>query len=81
MSAALDFMRAWAEGKGTDPYEILGDRAVSAVKRLDRMQSGPFHGQSFRDLVREAIEWWEHEISDMEQQASYLAGGAPGRAR
>ena len=34
------------------------------------MNSGRFAGQDPRDLVRDAIEWWEKQLSDVEQQAA-----------
>ena len=34
------------------------------------MNSGPFAGQDPRDLVRDAIEWWEKQLSDIEQEAA-----------
>jgi len=35
-----------------------------------RMISGPFKGQDPRDLVRDAIEWWEKQLSDIEKKAT-----------
>jgi hypothetical protein len=34
------------------------------------MKSGFFVGQDSRDLVREAVEWWEKQLSDIEQKAA-----------
>jgi hypothetical protein len=34
------------------------------------MKSGFFVGQDSRDLVREAIDWWEKQLSDIEQKAA-----------
>ena len=36
------------------------------------MNSGPFAGQDPRDLVRDAIEWWENQLDDIEQKAAGL---------
>jgi len=33
------------------------------------MKSGPFAGQDSRDVVRQAIEWYEQEIADMIERA------------
>jgi hypothetical protein len=35
-----------------------------------KMNSGPFAGQDPRDLVRDAIEWWEKQLDDIEQEAA-----------
>ena len=35
-----------------------------------RMNSSPFIRQDPRDLVRDAIEWWEKQLSDIEQKAT-----------
>ena len=34
-----------------------------------KMKSGPFAGQDPRDLVRDAIKWWEEQLDDIEQKA------------
>jgi hypothetical protein len=34
------------------------------------MNSGTFAGQDPRDLVRDAIEWWEKQLDDIEQKAA-----------
>jgi hypothetical protein len=35
-----------------------------------QMSSGCFAGQDPRDLVRDAIDWWEKQLSEIEQQAA-----------
>ena len=35
-----------------------------------KMKSGRFAGQDPRDLVRDAIEWWEKQLDDIEQAAA-----------
>ena len=35
-----------------------------------KMNSGPFAGQDPRDLVRDAIKWWEEQLDDIEQKAA-----------
>jgi hypothetical protein len=37
------------------------------------MNSGPFSDRDPRDLVREAIEWWEDQITAIEQDAAKLS--------
>jgi hypothetical protein len=34
------------------------------------INSGPFAGQDPRDLVRDAIEWWEKQLDDIDQKAA-----------
>jgi hypothetical protein len=34
-----------------------------------KMNSGPFAGQDPRDLVKDAIEWWEKQLDDIERAA------------
>jgi hypothetical protein len=34
-----------------------------------KMKSGRFAGQDPRDLVRDAIKWWEEQLDDIEQKA------------
>jgi hypothetical protein len=35
-----------------------------------QMKSGRFEKQDPRDLVRDAIEWWERQLDDIEQKAA-----------
>jgi hypothetical protein len=35
-----------------------------------KMKSGRFAGQDPRDLVRDAIEWWEKQLDDIERKAA-----------
>lgn len=42
------------------------------------MNSGPFAGQDPRQLVKDAIEWWEKQLDDIEQKA---AAPSPGHRR
>jgi hypothetical protein len=35
-----------------------------------QMKSGRFVGQDPRDLVKDAIEWWEKQLDDIEQEAA-----------
>jgi len=35
-----------------------------------KMKSGRYAGRDPRDLVREAIEWWEKQLDDIEQKAA-----------
>jgi hypothetical protein len=35
-----------------------------------QMISGPFAGQDSRNLVRAAIDWWEKQLDDIEQEAA-----------
>jgi hypothetical protein len=34
------------------------------------MNSGPFAGRYPHDLVRDAIEWWEKQLDDIERKAA-----------
>jgi len=34
------------------------------------MKSGRFAGQDPRDVVRDAIEWWEKQVDDIEREAA-----------
>jgi len=41
----------------------------SGSERYYWMQDGPFKGQDQRDVIQQAIDWWEAEIGSMEQRA------------
>jgi len=36
------------------------------------MNGGPFHGRDPRDIVQEAIDWWQQQIDAMEADAAQL---------
>jgi hypothetical protein len=38
-----------------------------------KMKSGRFAGQDPRDLVRDAIKWWEEQLDDIEQKAAVFS--------
>jgi hypothetical protein len=37
------------------------------------MLSPPFHGQQPRDVVQNAIKWWERELTEVEKEAERLS--------
>ncbi len=40
------------------------------VKRTYLMKAGPFKGRDQRKVVRQAIEWWEEQITEIESRAA-----------
>jgi hypothetical protein len=57
-----------AEQQCPPPCSAHPPRSASVTYSY-HMNSGPFVGQDPRDLVRDAIEWWEEQLSDIEQKA------------
>ena len=42
----------------------------------DKMPAGPYGGQDPRDVVQEAIKWWEEQLTEIEAKARALAGSS-----
>lgn len=52
-------------------FEVSGPlESAVHIERVYEMKSGPFKGRDQRDVVEEAIEWWEKEIEEMIDRAA-----------
>jgi hypothetical protein len=69
VGAAAD-ARAAGEEKPPLP-KASSPKPISSVSY--QMNSGTFVGRDPRDVVREAIEWWEDQVATLEQEAAKLS--------
>ena len=48
----------------------LNPGATGGWQFTDRIRGGPFEGQVGCDVVRQAIEWWEQQLDQIDQEAA-----------
>lgn len=56
-------------GQGVTVYVGFGDNKSTVVNHY-LINSGPFEGQDQRDVLREAVKWWEEYLDNVDQAVS-----------
>ncbi len=53
-------------------FEQIGQIGEGTVEYDYKITDGPFKGKDQRDIVKEAIEWWENQLSLIDTRVAAL---------